>query len=71
MLRKSVSCMIAGLLIVATGEALLMALFGYWEPKSIFLALGLIFGFAVGLAWLLDEIWLGQRQQSKRGRRQA
>jgi hypothetical protein len=48
MWRKSISCTLAGVLVV-------LGLKGYWEPGVPF-ALALIFGFGAAIGWLWDEL---------------
>jgi len=62
MIRKSISCALAGLLIVVPALAFLIWLFGHWRPGSG-LVEGLIFCFAVGVIWLGTEIF--QRKKPK------
>jgi multisubunit Na+/H+ antiporter MnhB subunit len=64
MIRKSISCALAGLLIVVPVLAFLFMLLGHWEPDFAVIAL-LIFSFAVGAMWLateVSEILRGQQQ---------
>ena len=56
MVRKSISCALAGLLIVVPSLAFLFWLFGHWQPGAR-LVEGLIFCFAVGVIWLGTEIF--------------
>ena len=46
MIRKSISCALAGLLTVVSALAFLSGLLGYWEPSSGLVVLSLMFGFA-------------------------
>jgi multisubunit Na+/H+ antiporter MnhB subunit len=64
MIRKSISFVLAGLLIVVPVLAFLLMLLGHWKPGSGSIAL-LIFSFAVGAMWLateVSEILRGQQQ---------
>lgn len=64
MIRRSISCALAGLLIVVPVLAFLFMLLGHWQPGSGSIAL-LIFSFAVGAMWLateVSEILRGQQQ---------
>jgi hypothetical protein len=56
MIRKSISCALAGLLTVVPALAFLFGLFGHWQPGSGLVALSLIFSFAVGVIWLGTEV---------------
>jgi hypothetical protein len=56
MIRKSISCALAGLLTVASAVAFLSGLLGYWEPSSGVVVLFLVFGFAIGVMWLGMEV---------------
>jgi hypothetical protein len=56
MIRKSISCALAGLLTVVPALAFLFMLFGYWTPGSGIVVLSLIFSFAVGVIWLGSEV---------------
>jgi hypothetical protein len=56
MIRKSISCALAGLLTVVPAVAFLFGLFGYWTPGSEVVVLALIFSFAVGVIWLASEV---------------
>jgi ribosomal protein L9 len=55
MIRKTISCALAGLLTVVSAMAFLSALLGYWEPSSV-VVLSLIFGFTIGVMWLGSEV---------------
>src|SRR5262249_29780165 len=55
MIRKSISCALAGLLTVVSALAFLFGLLGYWEPSSGVVVLSLIFGFTIGVMWLGSE----------------
>ena len=63
MIRKSISCALAGLLIVVPALAFLFWLFGHWQPGSR-LVEALIFCFAVGVIWLGTEIF--QKKEPKK-----
>jgi len=56
MIRKSISCALAGLLIVVPALAFLISLFGHWQPGSKLIE-ALIFCFAVGVIGLGTEIF--------------
>jgi hypothetical protein len=64
MVRKSISCALAGLLIVVPALAFLFGLFGHWQPGSR-LVEALIFSFAVGVIWLGTEIFQKPRTAIK------
>ena len=55
MMRRSISCMLAGLLIVVPVWLLMMAP-SDWKPNTWLPVAMLIASFAIGLAWLYDEI---------------
>jgi ribosomal protein L9 len=55
MIRKTISCALAGLLTVGSAVAFLSGLLGYWEPSSV-VVLSLIFGFTIGVMWLGSEV---------------
>jgi ribosomal protein L9 len=55
MIRKTISCALAGLLTVVSAMAFLSGLLGYWEPSSV-VVLSLIFGFTIGVMWLGSEV---------------
>ena len=55
MIRKTISCALAGLLTVVSAVAFLSGLLGYWEPSSV-VVLSLIFGFTIGVMWLSSEV---------------
>jgi ribosomal protein L9 len=55
MIRKTISCVLAGLLTVVSAVAFLSGLLGYWEPSSV-VVLSLIFGFTIGVMWLGSEV---------------
>src|SRR5262245_61214726 len=55
MIRKTISCALAGLLTVVSAVAFLSGLLGYWEPSSV-VVLSLIFGFTIGVMWLGSEV---------------
>ena len=55
MIRKTISCALAGLLTVVSALAFLFALLGYWEPSSGVVVLSLIFGLTIGVMWLGSE----------------
>ena len=56
MTRKSISCVLAGLLTVVPALAFFLMLLGYWIPGSEVVVLFLIFCFAVGAVWLGIEV---------------
>jgi hypothetical protein len=56
MIRKTISCTLAGLLTVVSALAFLSGLLGYWEPSSGVVVLSLIFGFTIGVMWLGSEV---------------
>jgi ribosomal protein L9 len=56
MIRKTISCTLAGLLTVVSAVAFLSGLLGYWEPSSGVVVLSLIFGFTIGVMWLGSEV---------------
>src|SRR5262249_37163285 len=56
MIRKTISCALAGLLTVVSALAFLSGLLGYWEPSSGVVVLSLIFGFTIGVMWLGSEV---------------
>jgi ribosomal protein L9 len=56
MVRKTISCALAGLLTVVSALAFLSGLLGYWEPSSGVVVLSLIFGFTIGVMWLGSEV---------------
>jgi len=56
MIRKTISCALAGLLTVVSAVAFLSGLLGYWEPSSGVVVLSLIFGFTIGVMWLSSEV---------------
>jgi len=56
MIRKTISCALAGLLTVVSALAFLFGLLGYWEPSSGVVVLSLIFGFTIGVMWLGSEV---------------
>jgi hypothetical protein len=55
MIRKTISCALAGLLTVVSAVAFLSGLLGYWYPSSV-VVLSLIFGFTIGVMWLGSEV---------------
>jgi hypothetical protein len=55
-IRKTISCALAGLLTVVLTLAFLSGLLGYWEPSSGVVVLSLIFGFTIGVMWLGSEV---------------
>jgi ribosomal protein L9 len=55
MIRKTISCALAGLLTVVSALAFQSGLLGYWEPSSGVVVLSLIFGFTIGVMWLGSE----------------
>jgi ribosomal protein L9 len=55
MIRKTISCALAGLLTVVSAVAFLSGLLGYWDPSSV-VVLSLIFGFTIGVMWLGSEV---------------
>jgi ribosomal protein L9 len=65
MIRKTISCALAGLLTVVSALAFLSGLLGYWEPSSGVVVLSLIFGFTIVVMWLGSEV----AEISRRGRR--
>jgi ribosomal protein L9 len=65
MIRKTISCALAGLLTVVLTLAFLSGLLGYWEPSSGVVVLSLIFGFTIGVMWLGSEM----AEIFRRGRR--
>ena len=65
MIRKTISCALAGLLTVVLTLAFLSGLLGYWEPSSGVVVLSLIFGFTIGVMWLGSEV----TEIFRRGRR--
>jgi ribosomal protein L9 len=56
MIRKTISCALAGLLTVVSALAFLFGLLGYWEPSSGVVVLSLIFGFTIGVMWFGSEL---------------
>jgi ribosomal protein L9 len=64
-IRKTISCALAGLLTVVLTVAFLSGLLGYWEPSSGVVVLSLIFGFTIGVMWLGSEV----AEIFRRGRR--
>src|SRR5262249_21969734 len=64
-IRKIISCALAGLLTVVLTLAFLSGLLGYWEPSSGVVVLSLIFGFTIGVMWLGSEV----AEIFRRGRR--
>jgi len=64
-IRKTISCALAGLLTVVSAVAFLSGLLGYWEPSSGVVVLSLIFGFTIGVMWLGSEV----AEIFRRGRR--
>jgi hypothetical protein len=56
MIRKSISCALAGLLTVVPALAFLFGLLGHWQPRSGVVVLGLIFSSVVGVIWLGTEV---------------
>jgi hypothetical protein len=56
MIRKTISCALAGLLTVVSALAFVSGLLGYWEPSSGVVVLSLIFGFTIGVIWLGSEV---------------
>jgi hypothetical protein len=64
-IRKTISCAMAGLLTVVLTGAFLSGLLGYWEPSSGVVVLSLIFGFTIGVMWLGSEV----AEIFRRGRR--
>jgi ribosomal protein L9 len=64
-IRKTISCALAGLLTVVLTLAFLSGLLGYWEPSSGVVVLSLIFGFTIGVMWLGSEV----AEIFRRGRR--
>jgi hypothetical protein len=64
-IRKTISCALAGLLTVVLTLAFLFGLLGYWEPSSGVVVLSLIFGFTIGVMWLGSEV----AEIFRRGRR--
>jgi ribosomal protein L9 len=65
MIRKTISCALAGLLTVVSALAFVSGLLGYWEPSSGVVVLSLIFGFTIGVMWLGSEV----AEIFRRGRR--
>ena len=59
MIRKTISCALAGLLTVVSALAFVSGLLGYWEPSSGVVVLSLIFGFTIGVMWLGSEVASG------------
>jgi len=55
-IRKTISCALAGLLTVVSALAFLSGLLGYWEPSSGVVVLSLIFGFTIVVMWLGSEV---------------
>jgi ribosomal protein L9 len=55
-IRKTISCALAGLLTVVLTVAFLSGLLGYWEPSSGVVVLSLIFGFTIVVMWLGSEV---------------
>jgi ribosomal protein L9 len=68
MIRKTISCALAGLLTVVSAVAFLSGLLGYWEPSSGVVVLSLIFGFTIGVMWLGSEV-VGTPRACRRGRK--
>jgi hypothetical protein len=64
-IRKTISCALAGLLTVVLTVAFLSGLLGYWEPSSGVVVLSVIFGFTIGVMWLGSEV----AEIFRRGRR--
>ena len=64
-IRKTISCALAGLLTVVLTVAFLSGLLGHWEPSSGVVVLSLIFGFTIGVMWLGSEV----AEIFRRGRR--
>jgi hypothetical protein len=71
MLRRSISCMLAGVLAVFPAVTLLYGLLGYWMPGHAFAALSMLFAWVpghafaalsmlfasvAGVIWLYDEV---------------
>ena len=56
MIRKTISCALAGLLTVVSALAFVSGLLGYWEPSSGVVVLSLIFCFTIGVMWLGSEV---------------
>ena len=56
MLRRSISCMLAGVLAVFPALTLLYGLLGYWMPGHAFAALSMLFASVAGVIWLYDEV---------------
>ena len=56
MIRKTISCALAGLLTVVSALAFVSGLLGYWEPSSGVVVLSLIFGFTIVVMWLGSEV---------------
>src|SRR6266446_5187095 len=56
MIRKTISCALAGLLTVVSALAFLSGLLGYWEPSFGVVVLSLIFGFTIVVMWLGSEV---------------
>jgi ribosomal protein L9 len=56
MIRKTISCALAGLLTVVSALAFVSGLLDYWEPSSGVVVLSLIFGFTIGVMWLGSEV---------------
>jgi len=57
MLRRSVSCMCAGLLLVGAAEVYIFIAEGLWtRPSTAWVGIGLIFMAWIGGCWLYEEI---------------
>ena len=56
MIRRSISCALAGLLTVVPALAFFFMLLGYWTPGSEVVVWVLIFCFAVGVTWAGIEV---------------
>src|SRR5262245_38201204 len=56
MIRKLISCVLAGLLTFVPALAFLFGLLGHWQPGSGLVALPLIFSFVFGVVWLGTEV---------------
>jgi len=55
MWRKSISCTLAGVMLIGSAGLVVPGLKGYWAPGVPFV-LALIFGFGAAIAWLWDDL---------------
>jgi hypothetical protein len=54
-MRKSISCKLAGVMIIGSAGLIVLGVKGYWE-RGVPFALALICGFGAAIAWLWDEL---------------